>query len=176
IRAADQTHLWAEPQLGSSKDMFRFHSQVAERVANMLDVKLLQREQTALAAPPTTNQDAYGYYVLGRGALASATRSAHFDSAATLFRRATELDSRFALAFAGLSRASAELYRIERRPPELVDTAISSAQTALQLDSELPEAHMALGRSYYITGDYEKAVREYEQARRVRPQDADLLS
>src|SRR5438445_7060536 len=55
------------------------------------------------------------------------------------------------------------------------EKARSLAERALQLQPDLPEAHLALGFSYYY-GDtkYEAALREFEIARRGLPNESEV--
>src|SRR5207249_8011046 len=73
----------------------------------------------------------------------------------------------FALAQARYSQLESWLVHDGDRSPERRNKARSLAERALQLQPDLPEAHLALGLSYYYGDkDYDAALRELEIVRR----------
>jgi serine/threonine-protein kinase len=61
------------------------------------------------------------------------------------------------------------------RSPERRSKARSLAERALQLQPDLPEAHMALGFSYYYgDNDYDAALKEFEIAQRGLPNESEV--
>src|SRR6266566_1806347 len=94
-------------------------------------------------------------------------------SVATLFEEAIKLDPNFALAYAGLSRVESWAYHSFNPIPARREKARLNATEALRLQPDLPEGHLALGFSYYYGDrDYERALTEFETARRGLPNDA----
>jgi tetratricopeptide (TPR) repeat protein len=90
-----------------------------------------------------------------------------------LFEQAIKLDPNFALAFAGLSMVESWLYHSSDPVPARREKARLNADEALRLQPDLPEAHLALGFSYYYGDrDYERALAEFEIAKRGLPNDA----
>src|SRR5438876_4337634 len=90
-----------------------------------------------------------------------------------LFEQAIKLDPNFALAFAGLSMVESWLYHASDQVPARREKARLNTDDALRLQPDLPEAHLALGFSYYYGDrDYERALAEFEIARRRLPNDA----
>ncbi|MHC4440279.1 MAG: serine/threonine protein kinase, partial [Planctomycetota bacterium] len=65
IRTSDDTHMWAETYDNDMSEVFRMQSDLAERVAQALDITLLEPERHALASRPTENMEAYDYYLRG---------------------------------------------------------------------------------------------------------------
>jgi len=93
--------------------------------------------------------------------------------AVPLFEEAIKLDPNFALAFAGLSRVESWAYHSFDPIPARREKARFNAAEALRLQPDLPEGHLALGFSYYYGDrDYERALTEFETARRGLPNDA----
>jgi serine/threonine-protein kinase len=174
IHAADQTHMWAEPQEGAAAEMFKFQAMVAERVAQALDLKLAQRERQALVAVPTTNQEAYEYLLRGDAVF----RLYDAREAAGMYEAAVARDSNFASAYARLSQAYSAMATFGGGEPSgsLAARAKAAAERALALQSELPEAHLALGYYYQLAGDLDRAFREVRLAHRERPNDPAVLS
>jgi tetratricopeptide (TPR) repeat protein len=93
--------------------------------------------------------------------------------AGQLFEQATKIDSNFAAAFAGLSMVESWAYHSFDPVPARREKARTAANEALRLQLDLPEAHLALGFSYYYGDrDYERALAEFEIAKRGLPNEA----
>ena len=96
--------------------------------------------------------------------------------AVPLFEQAIKLDPNFALAFAGLSMVESWLYHYSDPVPAWREKARLNANEALRLQPDLPEGHLALGFSYYYGDrDYERALAEFEIAKRDLPNEARSL-
>jgi len=91
--------------------------------------------------------------------------------------KAVELDPGFALAYARLSTAHAGMYWFHYdRSEERLSLAKQSVDTALQLNPNLPEAHIALGYYYYWGHlDYDRALEQFAIARKSQPNNSELL-
>src|SRR5207249_11858691 len=113
IKAANDSHLWADTFDRKLTDIFSVESEVAKAIAEQLRVHLTGREEQVIAAKPTDNPEAYDAYLRG---LASEARSyssslpSPSSEAPGFYERAVQLDPNFALAWARLSRADANLY------------------------------------------------------------------
>src|SRR5262249_41672427 len=113
IKAANDSHLWADTFDRKLTDIFGVESEIAKRIAESLQAKLTGREEQALAVKRTNNLEAYDAYL--RGLAFEARSSSSFFSvdlekkAISFFERAVELDPKFALAWARLSSANAVL-------------------------------------------------------------------
>jgi tetratricopeptide (TPR) repeat protein len=95
--------------------------------------------------------------------------------AANLFERATQLDPKFARAFAalGVAHTDAVWFLADLRPVRL-EMARTAIDKALKLDPNLPAAHNALGNYYYHGKlDYPAALEEFGIAQKLSPNDAE---
>jgi serine/threonine-protein kinase len=93
--------------------------------------------------------------------------------AVPLFEQAIKLDPTFALAFADLSTVESWIYHSFDPVPAWREKARLNADEALRLKPDLPEGHLALGFSYYYGDrDYERALAEFETARRGLPNES----
>ncbi|UCG51459.1 MAG: protein kinase [Candidatus Latescibacterota bacterium] len=173
IRVSDDLHVWAATYDENMTGVFRVQSEIAERVARELDVKLLDPERTRLDANPTENIEAYEYYMRGLDYFDRAEVEQNARAALRMYERAVELDPDFALAWAALSRAQVWIYWAFDKMGEL-SMAEAASDRALQLAPDLPEAHVARGYIYYYgRRDYEKALEHFNTARQLRPSDAE---
>jgi TolB-like protein len=66
IKAATDTHLWADTFDRKVTDVFAVESEIAKAVADTLQAKLSGAEQSAIAARPTENSEAHELYLKGR--------------------------------------------------------------------------------------------------------------
>src|SRR5436190_8677117 len=100
---------------------------------------------------------------------------ANTEKAEQLFERATELDPKFAGAFAGLARVHDWAYHDFDKTPERKEKARAAAETAIRLQPDLPEAHLALGvYHYYCERDYQGALHEFAIAKLSLPNSAEV--
>jgi TolB-like protein/Tfp pilus assembly protein PilF len=173
IKAANDSHLWADTFDRKLIDVFFVESEVAKAIAEQLRVHLTGREQQALAAKPTENLEAYDAYLRGLAYnVKTATTPANSLGAQKYLREAVRLDPKFALAWALLSYVNARGYLqlTLQLTTELREEARQAAETALTLQPNLGEALMAMGYyRYACLKDYDTAVRYLEQARQALP-------
>jgi len=66
IKAASDTHLWAEAYDRKLTDIFAVKSEIAKTIADTLQAELTGSERNAIAARPTENTEAYQLYLKGR--------------------------------------------------------------------------------------------------------------
>ncbi len=173
IKAANDSHLWAETFDRKLTDIFSVESEVAKAIADQLRVKLTGREEKVIAAKPTDNPEAYDAYLRGLAYTLKAQNSpANSLGAQKHLREAVRLDPKFALAWALLSYVDSVGYiGITLQPTEaLREEARQAAETALTLQPNLGEGLIAKGYYYYAyLKDYPTAVRYFEQARPFLP-------
>jgi serine/threonine-protein kinase len=179
VRGSDETQIWAEPFEAVLDDVFQLQGEVAERVAQSLRVVLSSSEQESLAERSTDNPDAYASYLRGQDLLRTrpGSRIEWVEAAARSFTQAIELDPEFALAYARLAFVNGYAYWWGDRTEEQLAEARSAAETALRLDPDLAEGHLALGLCHYWGGrDYDNALRELGLALRAKPDDPEILN
>jgi TolB-like protein len=108
IKAANDSHLWADTIDRKLTDIFAVESDVAKAIADQLRAKLTGQEEQVIAAKPTDNPEAYDAYLRGLAyALKAATSPANALGAQKYLRDAVRLDPKFALVWALLSYVDA---------------------------------------------------------------------
>jgi TolB-like protein/class 3 adenylate cyclase/Tfp pilus assembly protein PilF len=173
IKAANDSHLWADTYDRKLTDIFSVESEVAKAIAEQLRVHLTGQEEQVIAAKPTDNPEAYDAYLRGLAySLKTANTSANSLGAQKYLREAVRLDPKFALSWALLSFVEARGYRTTTLQPTVAlrDETRQAAETALTLQPNLGEALHAKGYYHYAClKDYDTAVHYFEQARQFLP-------
>jgi len=178
IRAANDSHLWAETFDRRLTDIFSVESEVAKTIADKLRAKLTGQEEQVIAVKPTDNPEAYDAYLRGLAyTLKTGSSPANTLGAQKYLKEAVRLDPKFALAWALLSYVDALGYVTLNLQPtaELREETGQAAETALTLQPNLGEAILAKGYYYYAClKDYDAAVRYFEQARQFLPNSSQI--
>src|SRR5262245_16319425 len=179
IKAGSDSHLWAETFDRKLTDIFGVESEIAKRIAESLQAKLTGREEQTLAAKPTNNPEAYDAYLRG---LAFEARffSSFFsqdleEKAISFFERAVQLDPSFALAWARLSRASAQLSLGSGATSLWRDAAKRALENAQKLEPNSAETLLALGYyQFWVLQDYGTAETTLQRVSKVLPSSTEV--
>lgn len=182
IDARTDVHLWAESFERQVTDVFSVEREVANAVATALSAKLLPSEVAGMGQAPTASQQAYDLFLRGEyGArrFYASTADADLQSAIAHYQQAVEIDPRFALAWAGLSRARLLLYWSgSSMVPDMAlgASARDAANRAMQLAPGLPEALLAKANiEYRLDLDYAGALASFDAVLARRPRSVDAL-
>jgi serine/threonine-protein kinase len=175
VEAATGTLKWQAPFDAALTDVFKVQSEIAERVAQELNVALGDSTRRELAAAPTQSLAAYDAYLRGNAAGADNTPPT-LRRAVAAYAEAVALDTTFALAWAHLASAHARLYYITGAASADAAAARAAAQRALALAPRHPEAHVAMGAyQFFVLGDNLRALAEDSIALSLAPGDARYL-
>src|SRR5437773_2989274 len=176
INANNDEHIWAEDYDRDLTDVFAIQTDLAQKIASALQAKLSPNEKARLDQRPTQNTDAYLLFVQAHDYATQGEFLFRDTSlkAEQLFEQAIKLDPNFAGAFAGLSLVESRIYHSFDPTPGRREKARRNADEALRLQPDLPEGHLALGFSYYYGDrDYERALAEFEIAKRGLPNESE---
>ncbi|MGH9857931.1 MAG: tetratricopeptide repeat protein, partial [Acidobacteriota bacterium] len=180
IRVTDDTQVWSNIYDHVIDDVFRVQSDVAQGVIAQLGITLGESKQKSLAEAPTSNLEAYQFYLRGNDALLNTPGydQKTFEMAVKHYQKAVELDPSFAAAFASLARAHLHLFHEGYDPsPERLNLAKTAMEKAVQLKPDLPKAYVALGFYYYYGfRDYERALDAFAKAVKASPNEVEALS
>ncbi|PYL07616.1 MAG: hypothetical protein DME33_09895 [Verrucomicrobia bacterium] len=178
IKAASDSHLWADTFDRKLSDIFSVESEVAKAIADQLRAKLSGQEEQVIATKPTDNIEAYDAYLRGLAYMLKAVNTAaNALGAQKYLREAVTLDPKFALSWALLSNLEARGYLTQSLQPTVAlrEEARQAAETALKLQPNLGEAILAKGEYHYACEkDYEIAMRYFEEARQFLPNSSQI--
>jgi TolB-like protein/class 3 adenylate cyclase/Tfp pilus assembly protein PilF len=181
IDARTDAHLWAERYDRDLADVFAIQSEIAKTIVEQLQAKISPSEKAAIEKAPTTDLAAFDLYQRAKNLWAGVSDPIHarekLPEAAQLLNEAVARDPQFLLAWCLLSRVHGALYWIGiDHTPARLDLANAAVQTALRLQSDSGEAHLALANYYYFGFlDYAGAGSELAIARRTLPNNADVF-
>ncbi len=175
IKAANDSHLWADTFDRKLTDIFSVESEVAKAIADQLRAHITGQEEQILAAKPTDNPEAYDAYLRG---LALEAHSGYSNDvlrkAIGFYERAVQLDPKFALGWARLSGAEARSYFFagDSTSPDAAKRALDTAQ---KLQPNSPDTQLALGwYQCYVLRDYGLAKTTFELVSKILPGSSEV--
>lgn len=170
IDTQSEEQVWSEKYDRDLQDIFSVQSDIAQRVAQALEVRLRAVEGSMIAKQQTQNLEAYTLYLRGRFYWNSRSEEG-VNRAMKYFEEAIGRDPDFALAYVGLADCYSILgYYCYRRPAVVYPQAKGLAQRGLELDDNLAEAHASMGETlmnYYL--DWKGAEAELDRALELNP-------
>src|SRR5437870_1490166 len=175
IDANTDEHIWANDYDRDVTDVFAIQSDLAQKIAEALQAKLSPGERSQMTRKPTENGEAYLAFVQARDLSCAFEDLEKLKQGEQLFERAVDLDPNFALAIARYSQLESWIVHTFDPTPARREKARALAGRALQLQPDLPEAHLARGVSYYYgDNDYDAALKEFEIAQRGLPNESEI--
>lgn len=178
VDARTGVHAWARSYRRGLDHLFDIQEDITRDIVRALEVELTPDEERRVSTAPTDSAAAYELYLLASAPLPPRTGprpDETIDHRVRLYRRALELDSTFAEAWAGLAEMYVHRGWRSEYPPTWADSARTAARTALGLDSTLAAAHAAVGDSYWphAAGD-RRQIEAYRRALELDPSDAQV--
>src|SRR6266478_2681378 len=164
IDAGSGGHLWAERFDRDLTDIFATQDEVVEKIVGALAVTLTQAEEQRLRRRGTGNLEAYESWLRARELLTRGTRESVVQARA-MYRRAIEIDGKYAAPHAGLALAAISDYVSDWAldPAQALDEAERWARRAIELDDQEPVSHMSLGNVLLWRRDHVGALAEFRR-------------
>ena len=164
VNTSDDSHIWGEEYNRKVSEILPLQQELAQTIAEKLRVRLSSNQQQTFARQGTQNPDAYALYVRGRYAWDNLTEEG-LKQAVNLFQQAIDKDPGYSAAYAEMSRSYTMLGHYNYLPgTEAYPKAIANANRAVDLDSNLAEAHVALGQALAESWNWTLAERELRRA------------
>lgn len=137
--------------------------QVIQKLAAMLEMHEPGASEHLLGGDQTTDPEAYKLYIQAQGFIQQYDEEGNIEEAIRLYEEAIEIDSTYALAYAGAGFAYARKYYFVKEVT-LFDKANAYVDKALELNDSLVEVWVAAGRVRLDSGKQEEAVVALEKA------------
>ncbi|MDQ0562006.1 TolB-like protein/class 3 adenylate cyclase/Flp pilus assembly protein TadD [Rhizobium mesoamericanum] len=176
IDTSSGNHLWAHRFEGGASDVFAVQDEMGRQIADALGLKLTRSETERISRPPTTDLEAYDYYLRAEQAARTGRRSRMLEALA-LFDKAEKLDGSFAEAFAADAHASAFVWRMAY--DDVLQSALArkraydKASRALALDPDLPSPYAVLAIMQAVDRRYEQAIASAQKAVALGPANSE---
>jgi len=172
IRASTDEHFWSESYDRELGDALTLESEVAQSIAQKVEVTVTGEERARLVAARPVSPEAYESYLQGMSAKGNSR--AEVEKRIAWFDEAIRKDPTFAQAYLGLADAYGNLGTVfvGAPPSETRPKVINAARKALELDPDLADAHVLLANMYMRQWKWAEAEAEYRRALDLNPNDA----
>jgi TolB-like protein len=167
INANTDKHIWAETYDRNASEVFAIQSEVAQQIANKLNVKLTTEEGKRIIEKATDNVDAYEDYLRAK--------KLPWSQRIEPLLNAIKKDPDFSLAWVELASAYSKIpFRNQSEKPYYVRKSLDAALTAVALGPERSETHMILGDVLKIsTLSPALAIKELNKSIALNPNNAE---
>ena len=154
-------------------DLAALEDEAVTRLGRLMNISV--RDDLVRGNSEPTTHAAYEDYLLALGYIQRFDKPGNLDLAITTLQNAVKTDPHFALGFARLAQAYVLKYRLDSNPKWLQE-AQKYCTRALQLDSQVSLAHVALAQIHEHTGHHDLAVQEFQHAIDLDPRNSDALT
>jgi adenylate cyclase len=181
IDALTGDHRWGERYDRELHDVFAVQDEVTRAIVVTLAAHVNRAELERALLKPAAVWQAYEYYLRGAEALLlhmnRRTKASLYD-ARRLLEQSLAIDPNYARAAAALSWTHSNAYVDpidgDWVNPATLDRALELAETAVHLDSRLPQAHAQLGWVLVWKREHDGAIAEFERAFALNPNFIDF--
>ena len=174
VDAETGIYIWQSSHNKTMEDVISLQIEIAHRVVDGLELILSQQSRERLARRPTSNVDAYDYYLQARDYRRKPSTKPNLAAAEQLFNRALALDPTFAEAFAGLCSTHLSQY-IHTKAMEEFRHAERACQRAVALDNNSATVHIAFGNLHRRQGNYIEAEKALRTAMMLNPNSVEAF-
>lgn len=175
IEAATDRHLWAEKFSGTLDDIFEIQEQVARDIARAMELTLTPRETREMASRPIEDARAFDCYLQARNQIMTWSEDG-LNRAHAKLQLGLSMVGDNALLFAGMGYLQYQYANLGLRQDDAIRQAQGYVQKSLELDPDLPQAHLVAGLiCQAFLGKQTDAVRHLRRVLAVAPNDADAL-
>ena len=167
INAKTDKHIWAETYDRNASEVFAIQSEVAQQIANKLNVKLTTEEGKRIIEKATDNLEAYEEYLRAK--------KLPWSQRIEPLLNAIKKDPDFSLAWVELASAYSKIpFRNQSEKPYYVRKSLDAALTAVALGPDRSETHMILGDVLKIsTLSPALAIKELNKSIALNPNNAE---
>jgi adenylate cyclase len=170
INGKTDDHLWAETYVREFKDVFAIQSEIAQKVASALKIKIDPETKSRIEYIPTENTSAYNLYLVSKEKFSNNDVTGWKQ----LLGKVIQLDSSFAPAYAdlGFYWLFGGLFDFggDLNAKQVLDSALLLLKKAMYLDSNLSSAHAYMAYAHYwYEWDFKAAEMEWKKFFRLNP-------
>jgi len=172
---SSSVQVWTNNYERDLDQIFEVQSEIAERIAEALDVKLLLTEKESIQNKPTENIEAYDLYLRGMDYYNNRISGANLKIAEQLLMSSIQLDHNFAAAYARLGIINLDFWWFYfDRDSIRLEQSKYFIDKALEIDPDLPEGFYAKGHYFYHGfREYDKALTEFFKLLKILPNNSE---
>ncbi|WP_333821268.1 helix-turn-helix domain-containing protein [Ohtaekwangia sp.] len=170
IDGRSDRHLWSKQYKRQVNDIFTLQEEIAQNIAEEIQVIITPDEQQRIARRPTENLEAYDLYLKGRNMFRYRDHES-LKKAEAYFNDAIALDPQFGLAYAEATIAYYYLDAFQSNP-QYTDKISNYSDKALLLEPKAAESLIAKGLFYQHKHEYSQAAPYFEKALEYNPGSA----
>lgn len=169
--------LWSQRFERPVGDLFAIQNEISRSLSEQLPGRISDAERRRVAKRYTHSLEAYEHFLRGQAQLLARQEEENLQARAS-YSKAIELDPKFARAYAGLAMT----YAMDRRQPTVTQSsaalnrALELAETARQIDPDIPEVHWALGFVHTRSRRHDLAIRALHRAIELNRSYADAYA
>ena len=161
--------IWAERFDWKIGDIFAGQDMLAEQIATALNVQIAEDESERVAHRTTNDVDAYDFYLRGDYYFLLYTKENNA-RAGNMYLKAIEVDSKFALAYAGLAKAYNYDWDAQYGDvPNALNRAVEASKESIALDPQLANGYATLGWAYLWQKQHDRAITTTRKAIELDP-------
>ena len=177
IDTRTNAQLWSERFERPPGDLFAVQDEIVRKLAEALPARLNDSERARLAHRHTRSLEAYDLFLRAQ-ALFLARGARENLEARELYRKAIELDPKFARAYAGLAMTHAIDHRLSPAsdPAPSLERALQLAETAREIDPDIAEVHWSLGFVHAQARRHPQAIESLQRAIELNRSFADAYA
>jgi TolB-like protein/tetratricopeptide (TPR) repeat protein len=164
----EDTNLWSKTFKGKKNDLLALQEQIGRELTENLRERVPGWEGSPEHKKPTTNPEAYLFYVRGRSETRKWTQSS-VENGIALLDQALANDPTYALAYAAKVEALVAASYIYLVPRDGLKKARAAAEEAVKLDPQLAEAYLERGVVAYHEWDWTNADNDFKKALAINP-------
>ncbi|WP_142785631.1 helix-turn-helix domain-containing protein [Changchengzhania lutea] len=174
IDASTDTPIWVKQYNQKVVDVFDLQNEVAKKIADAIKAKVTAFEMEQIDKKPTENLLAYDYYLQALDPYNTRTMEG-LEEAISLFEKAVEEDSQFALAYAyiAFSYYYIDLFQKQKQYTELIN---NNADKALLYNAKSAESLIAKAVYYMHIKEYRLALPHLEKALEYNPNSSAVVN
>jgi TolB-like protein/Tfp pilus assembly protein PilF len=172
----DGSQIWGKQFVKNSFDVVAAQTEIAQSIAQNLQLNLTDAEKRQLSRHPTENAEAYQLYLKGRFFGQHNTPDA-LNKSIEFYQQAIAKDPNFALAYAEIGMRYINLGIYFEPPRQMMPNARIYADKALEIDNTLSDPHVILGLvALLYDWDWDKAKAELTEGDMVNLQSIEVFN
>jgi len=172
IDAKADKQVWSENYDREFTNIFAIQSEVAQKIANILEATIDPEVIEQLESKPTENMEAYNLYLEATFIISNWFDQTQYPKAYELLEKAIALDPDFALAYTRMADYwwFQGIFTGVLEGEKIIKEALPLLKKSLELDDKEPDTHRSLAAIYLLfQWDFEKAEMEYNKMRELSP-------